>query len=248
MRALIVALTAGCGSLPPPSPLTFELLGRHAVLECEDCHDVEPFGALPTTCQSCHEHSSGEANHEPPPCSECHCEDSWFDIGCVSGSLPDTGDTTIINPTGEGCAVNCHGLPPISEAHGQHEDPDDAAAVACTDCHPQVDGVSDPGHNDGINDVVFSGVAVAQGAVPSYAGNTCSGTWCHGGALPLRDGVDTAPTWDGPPTACVDCHGMPPADPHPQLDNCEGCHLLSGPYQTVAIPQAHIDGVLDYPP
>jgi predicted CxxxxCH...CXXCH cytochrome family protein len=101
--------------------------------------------------------------------------------------------------------------------------------------------VAAPGHNDGKVDVVFGGLATANGASPTWdktnpASPSCSTTYCHGGTL--AGGTNTAPVWTvvvqdpanpSSQVACGTCHGIPPPSaPHAGVGadpvGCNACH------------------------
>ena len=69
----------------------------------------------------------------------------------------------------------------------------------------------------------FSGVAIAAGATPSYAGGTCSGVYCHGATLGAGGKVAT-PTWSGGPLGCDACHAAPPPSHAVTSTTCSACH------------------------
>ncbi len=54
----------------------FPLIGRHAIVTCEECHRSPVFKGAPLTCASCHpdEHHEGRLT---PNCALCHNPNSW---------------------------------------------------------------------------------------------------------------------------------------------------------------------------
>lgn len=214
--------------IPPATP----------VPDCVGCHGLPP-----------------EAPHpQSAACHLCHAE-VVDETGFIAPLLHVDG-TVQVNERCDGC----HGSgelgapPPDLSGHlsslfigvGAHETHLDGTAssraVACDDCHLVPSSVSDAGHLDSTPnaELLFAGVAVANGSTPSWNRDTqsCSDSWCHRAP---------SPRWtDGLGLSCTGCHGMPPSAPHPQLSNCAQCHgdIISAQGVIVA-PQRHVDGVID---
>ncbi|MFW5741292.1 MAG: CxxxxCH/CxxCH domain c-type cytochrome, partial [Myxococcota bacterium] len=123
--------------------------------------------------------------------------------------------------------------------------------VECSECHVVPASVDAPGHTDGdgVAEVVFSGVAVADGMSPAWdrSTETCGATYCHG--TEALGGSLTEPVWtevDAMQAACGSCHGLPPPPPHTANPDCELCHVeTADPGLTIAQPQLHVDGTVD---
>ena len=107
-----------------------------------------------------------------------------------------------------------------------------AAPIACVACHATTVRLDSPAHMDGTTQIVWSGVAIAKGASPSWdrATASCSNVYCHG--VTLLGGTSVPVRWttvDGSQATCGACHGTPPAN-HPQLAagftlaTCSACH------------------------
>jgi len=159
-------------------------------------------------------------------CRGCHGDDfrgGPVDVPCASSGC----HTGSIDRCG-----TCHGAGddprPVTGAHDPHAD-------YCETCHPVPDTLASAGHLDGNVDLVFSGLAVAGGATPSWDGVGCEGVYCHGGGTP---------SWnDSGPLGCNDCHSAPP-DSHVRFarvateTQCTDCHANpSG--------STHLDGTVD---
>ena len=78
---------------------------------------------------------------------------------------------------------------------------------------------------------------------PAYASatRTCDKSYCHRSAEAV---------WSEPrnsENACGTCHGLPPAAPHPQSQNCSVCHgeVIDAARHFIA-PERHVNGVVDY--
>jgi predicted CxxxxCH...CXXCH cytochrome family protein len=119
-------------------------------------------------------------------------------------------------------------------------------AVACSSCH--VVPASPAAHRGPV--VTFSGLALSGAwsgapAAPSFAGGSCSATYCHG-AFPGGDAAN-APQWTGAPAQCGSCHAIPPAvtasgSAHPQNQQCGACH--AGYTSSTVAAATHVDGSL----
>lgn len=96
------------------------------------------------------------------------------------------------------------------------------AALKCTECHVVPESVEASGHADDDRpaEIVFGDLAKTGDRDPSYDPDArrCSDTWCHREA----DAVWTLPLDSS--EACGTCHGLPPAEPHPQSQLCSVCH------------------------
>jgi predicted CxxxxCH...CXXCH cytochrome family protein len=119
--------------------------------------------------------------------------------------------------------------------------------------------VDAPGHLNGLPALVrLSGLAGNSGATPSYDGNNCANTYCHGG-LGTWGGSHTAPSWtatDGSASACGSCHALVPPLPHPAVadwpiarlpEGCwlSGCHANLGDDYAFIDRMLHINGKVD---
>lgn len=228
--------------------------------------DPEPLWTLvdgsQVTCASCH--------GAPPPfphvpdarCWRCHSETVTTDLRILTGNQRHVNGIVDVDPM---TCVSCHGTfasgapPPdlvgavdtASESVGAHAaHPEYAsgrhAGVPCASCHvvPLSDDAA--GHRDTPRpaEVAFSGRAIGDGPAPVYDGIGCSNVACHSGA----GGAHTEPLWtvvDGSQITCASCHGYPPPVPHIQSDRCERCHGLVAYEGEIALPNLHVNGVLE---
>ena len=129
---------------------------------CHNCHDVvihavpnlgheqsvSTSGQFTTLCSTCHAISGTSPNASAPLCVSCHTESSPY--------------------SGANC-TSCHGEPPNSGEHGEHDGEAD-----CDECHQGAGSGSGLNHfYDGVPvDVVFS----VSGF--TFNGSSCNGT-CH---------------------------------------------------------------------
>lgn len=208
-----------CHSLPPPAP-------HPAASNCSTCH-AGIDGSRNFVSRELH--VNGRVDLVPMPCNACHGTDP-------SGAPP---PDTQGNQTTTARGVGAHAI--HLNATSTHK------VVACNECHVVPTDVNAPGHRDTQlpSEVIFGALARTNGAAPSYSATnlTCTGTYCHGGAVPV---------WNQPrgdADACGSCHGLPPARPHPQRSDCATCHgaVINAAGAFVA-PQLHVDGKLDVIP
>ncbi|RME27008.1 MAG: CxxxxCH/CxxCH domain-containing protein [Deltaproteobacteria bacterium] len=217
-----------CGSChgdPPPAP-------HPQSANCSACHPgtVRPDGRIDIEGGL---HIDGRLQVGQLGCDSCHGQNG------DANPPPDTRGNTDTSARGVG-------------AHASHlSESDWHAPVECGSCHVVPQSISDEGHIDSEQpaDVVFSGLAVSDGASPSYDPEnlSCSGTYCHGSTL-FKGGSNTVPIWnvvDGSQAACGTCHGLPPDSPHPQSQSCYMCHGEVIDSDGNFTPEKHIDGQVE---
>jgi len=128
-----------------------------------------------------------------------------------------------------------------------------AGPVACAECHVlpvQANGTDHPDPRGRPAAVVFGPLATRAPASPVWDRSlrTCRGTYCHGSTLRGGD-VRPAPLWtrvDGSQVKCDSCHGNPPGDTHPQMNECEVCHgdvVSAG--GVIKNPALHVNGIVE---
>ena len=195
---------------------------------CTDCHGTDlAGGSSGTSCEQCH---SGFRKD----CTFCH-----------GGTDNDTGapPDSVLGETGtDVTGVGAH-TAHLLAASAWHK------PFACAECHKVPTDALDEGHIDGTAAHVWGNLAAADGAKPSWADGSCSGSYCHGAKS--SGGTHTAPTWttvDGTQSACGACHALPPTDGHPPMDDCGMCHGCVAD-DTPAIraegAQFHINGIVN---
>ncbi len=215
---------------------------------CQHCHgDDLAGGKAGVSCQGCHSFQVPAGG--TPTCTSCH--------GSAQSPAPprDLAGNTSASFRGVGAhQAHLFGKVVIS------------APIACATCHLVPAEVGSQGHLDHPlpAEVTFSGLAVADGAAPTWSGTSCSNTYCHGGGTKLA--TDTAaalrtPAWTlgGTQVFCGSCHGSPPANAahagiafpdcarcHPSTVNAAGGIIVSGPPD--ARTSFHINGAIDVSP
>lgn len=107
-------------------------------------------------------------------------------------------------------------------AHERHLSSKGHAPVDCEQCHVVPETVFSPGHVDSEApaEVTFGTLASLSQRRPEYDRKTgnCTDSYCH---------RDATVKWTDARTekdACGTCHGLPPALPHPQKEDCSACH------------------------
>jgi predicted CxxxxCH...CXXCH cytochrome family protein len=211
--------------------------------------DTAPLG-----CGDCH--GSPPANHYLGPCTNCHREANAAGTALSGGPLHLNGRVDLGDGTG-GCGA-CHGSGddpwPATGAHPSHETPSIAAPIACSSCHVVPATVLDPTHLDGTVHVIFSGLALARGAQPSWDGTSCVAVACHGANLADPPATPAWQDTSGAQAVCGACHGIPPAQHTPSTScdraTCHGSEVVEDATGRPLITQGpsralHVNGVID---
>jgi len=66
----------------------FPLEGRHAALQCLDCHTAQNFTAAQAACVSCHAEPAIHAGFFGTNCQECHTADAWQPARLLEHAFP----------------------------------------------------------------------------------------------------------------------------------------------------------------
>ncbi|MBI5488718.1 MAG: CxxxxCH/CxxCH domain-containing protein [Deltaproteobacteria bacterium] len=204
--------------------------GHPALVRCEQCHSAVMGPGM--TFAAPELHIDGIVEADALDCESCHGG---------GGSAAPPVDTS------GGTATTLRGV----GAHRSHLQASDwRADIACTECHQVPATLAAPGHLDTPlpAELLWGGVATADGATPVFDGTVCSSTYCHGPTL-LAGGSLTAPSWatvDGSQAACGTCHGLPPEGTHPSDTRCELCHgEVIGAGMRFVDRTRHVNGVVD---
>jgi predicted CxxxxCH...CXXCH cytochrome family protein len=216
-------------------------------VECGSCHATPPTEPHPQRedCTSCHptvdedqafvepgRHIDGTVDVDELSCQSCH------GTGDEAAPPVDTSGNRLTTARGVG-------------AHRSHVDTSDwHVQLECADCHAVPEEYEDEGHMDTSRpaELEFGALAVAEHAHPSFDGTACSEVYCHGATL-LPGGENTEPEWTSVGTGeanCGACHGIPPDPPHPIASDCSPCHPTIGDSATIAVPERHVDGTVDF--
>jgi predicted CxxxxCH...CXXCH cytochrome family protein len=223
-------------------------------------------------CSSCHGLPPPAPHPQIEDCSSCHGDAVAADDRTLLDR--DRHVDGIVELSFDGDCTACHGdtetgpAPPrdlrgssasSAPGVGAHEThvlgTERSRAVPCSECHLVPREPFASGHLDSLPpaELVFSGVALANGASPRYENGSCQMTSCHGAVLQrahASGGSNTTPVWtevDGSQTECGSCHAIPPPAPHPLPDSypCHACHFnLAEDDVTFIRPDLHVDGVV----
>ncbi|NOZ00930.1 MAG: CxxxxCH/CxxCH domain-containing protein, partial [Deltaproteobacteria bacterium] len=216
-----------CHGSPPPAP-------HPQVDECHSCHSgtVRVDGSIDVAAGR---HIDGVKDVPSGTCSACHGnQENAAPPVSLSGSF-DTGDIEV-------------------GAHQSHlKDGTLRKAVACDECHVVPVSLEDDGHMDGSPaEVVFGDLASTGGLEGEWNRDSgvCGNVYCHGASL--AGGGITQPIWNlvgAGQAACGTCHGFPPPQPHPALDQCWLCHpgTVKANGEIDVAGGLHINGVKDVP-
>ncbi|MCB0017986.1 MAG: hypothetical protein KDE09_09370, partial [Anaerolineales bacterium] len=196
----------------------FPLVGEHAGLECNDCHQESDYAGTPAECSSCH---VPPEDHFPGACNDCHTimGPSWapeqFDhrtvtecAACHTQDAPKEhfpGDCATCHVDTDDWAVASFGHEAVSSCMACHmtDAPPDHYPSDCIACHTNV--------NDW-TDYSFS----HQGQM------SCQG--CHSADAPANHY----------PGDCIDCHFSTDdwaavSFDHTGVASCTSCHSADAP-------------------
>ena len=231
-----------------------------ATLVCASCHGMPPsststgrFHPNRTDCGSCHTgytgvavnvatHVNGVIEYTAQTCTTCHGDPArtGADANAVAFSSSPPVDATNLST---GAKVGAHAKHLFTGAAGG---PSFSKQVACSECHSAAIPAT-PLHANGAPNVAFGTLARTGAVTPSYAGSTCSNTYCHGN---FQNGAGVnAITWNAGAITCSSCHGTPPGGTHPAgstLATCGNCHgNYSNATQSIIDPAGHVNGAVD---
>ena len=133
----------------------FPLEGKHATIQCNDCHVNQAYRETPSQCSECHQEPDIHAGVFGLQCADCHTADAWSPATLLEHTFP-------INHglEGQGAPLQCdachganyieytcyncheHQVNEITEKH-QEEGISSTELPACAQCHP--DGIVQEG-------------------------------------------------------------------------------------------------------
>jgi predicted CxxxxCH...CXXCH cytochrome family protein len=207
-----------------------------------DKHGAD-FNSGVVSCTSSNCHGDTLLGASGPSCNKCH---SGWQTKCnfCHGSATDPSGAPPASVSGATATSNR-----AVGAHQAHlKSSTWRAPLSCNQCHKVPATLFAAGHlGASPAELTFSGLAVTDGATPSFNGTTCSGSYCHGATL--DGGQHTAPTWtkvDGTQSSCSSCHGDPPGGTHPQNTSCSSCHgAVVDASKKIIAPNLHINGKVE---
>ena len=187
---------------------SFELIGKHALLVCGDCHSDDPFGDdMDATCFACHSEDDNHNGHMGQQCDSCHLPESFADV-----TFDHNVDTSHVL---HGAHVSlecdaCHIEPvfeakPLASCGECHKDDDPHSGtqgMLCNDCHNDESWAENVFFDHGLTRFPLLG---------KHSNAECAS--CHESQV-FRDA----------PEDCNACHGED--DPHGNRfpDDCATCH------------------------
>ncbi len=188
--------------------VTFDLLGKHAALTCDRCHQgarsVADLKNTPSTCAGCHAKDDAHQGQFGQDCGACHKADGWkpaaFDHASTSFALIGRHAAVACqachtNSVFKGTPVDCYSCHSQKDAHQGRFGRD------CSACHTP----------DGWKPATFDHATSAFPLVGKHQAVACQG--CHGNSQ-----------FKGTPTTCVACHAKNDAHKGGFGQACEGCH------------------------
>lgn len=123
----------------------FPLAGRHADLDCLECHADRVFVGTPTRCVDCHPEPQIHQGVFGLECQDCHTSQAWSPARLRSHTFPlDHGESGLVacqtcHPTSyvEYTCYGCHEHEPFETAAKHQEEGVSAADLPdCSECHP----------------------------------------------------------------------------------------------------------------
>ncbi len=186
----------------------FELLGKHALLTCTDCHSSDPYAdELEPTCISCHLEDDEHKGHNGEECGSCHNNSEWQESTFVHDLQ---ADFKLLGSHKEVACNDCH-VEPIFEValmttcvscHEDDEPHQTSLGRQCENCHTEVNWQDPVFFDHDLTDFPLLGHHTEQ---------EC--TDCH----ETKAFGDTG-------SGCITCHSDD--DPHRGNfdDSCESCH------------------------
>ncbi len=122
----------------------FELLGNHALLQCDDCHSDDPYAdKIKPVCISCHVEDDNHDAHNGQECGNCHNNSDWTESTFVHNLQT---DYTLNGAHKEVLCNDCH-IEPIFEAelnttcdscHLDDDAHEKSLGTQCENCHTEV--------------------------------------------------------------------------------------------------------------
>jgi hypothetical protein len=209
----------------------FVLTGKHATVNCRDCHISEDFQQTPQDCQQCHQEPTIHKGLFPQTCDTCHTSEGCTPVKIDNQSfdhLVNTGFSLVLHKNDYAnqamtCAtchqsnlqnfamqtcIDCH-TTPDQQLMIDHQD---QFGFDCLVCHDGVDRLSNFDHK---NFYILDG---------KHAGIDC--TECH-----------TDKVFRETPTECWQCHNEPEIHKDIFGLGCNDCHNSEG--WTPAILRKH---------
>lgn len=188
----------------------FQLLGRHAEVECSDCHAPgAKHREAPSDCLACHEDDDPHGDTMGSACGDCHTAVDWKDVAFDHDT---TGYPLIGKHVGPAC-LDCHEDPTFTATpttcygcHAEDDAHDGRSGTECGNCH----------NPNGWDDTSFDHTRDTDFPLTGkHAEQTCGD--CHS-EDPFADDLDSA---------CIACHAEDDDHEGHFGAQCESCHATS---------------------
>ncbi|MBI4927058.1 MAG: hypothetical protein HY835_04785 [Anaerolineae bacterium] len=196
----------------------FPLTGKHAALECADCHTQGRYKGTPAECSACHANKT-PPNHYPAECSLCHSTDGWtpatFNHSAVDSSNCESchASKKPANHWPGQCSA-CHSTQAWKPATFNQQA---AGATDCQSCHANKKPAN---HWNGQCSACHS----TNGWTPANFNHQAAGATdcqsCHANRKPANH-------WNGQCSACHSTNGWRPANFNHAAagaTDCQSCH------------------------
>jgi hypothetical protein len=189
---------------------SFPLLGKHAKVECKDCHKSTVFKDAPKDCFSCHEKDDKHKGTLGKDCGSCHSERSWKEppkFNHDKTSFPLLGKHAKVE------CKDCHKSALFKEApkdcfgcHKKDDKHEGNVGTQCADCHSERDWKVTTGRFDHNKTKFQLRNSHAEGVLKCNA--------CHKDLKSYRN----------TPVDCYACHKKDDKHEGQQGEKCEQCH------------------------
>ncbi len=224
----------------------FELLGKHADVQCESCHvENTLYREAPGQCIDCHQADDAHETFLGESCQDCHTVESWLDAEFDH----DLTDYPLLGAHASTGCLDCHADSTFQNApttcvgcHKEDDAHDGRSGDQCDRCHNTVDWTDTTfDHN---RDTLF-------GLTGGHADLNC--TSCHSDD-PFSDRLERT---------CVSCHEQDDAHDRHFGPNCETCHsdeewesttfdhatdtgfILAGAHRDATCESCHVEPVFE---
>lgn len=190
----------------------FALNGRHAKLDCADCHRGGDYKTkLPTTCIGCHRADDAHAGRFGEQCDSCHGNESWKDTSYDHAAK---AHFALVGSHAKLQCQTCHTAPVATQKLGtdcrschEAEDPHGGKLTgSCDRCHAQDSWAQGIRFDHGLTDFPLLGL---------HAVVSCA--QCH-----------RTQSFSGAPTDCVGCHASDDVHNGGLGKQCQSCHSPNG--------------------
>jgi len=122
----------------------FDLLGNHALLQCDDCHSDDPYAdKIKPVCISCHLEDDNHDAHNGQECGTCHNDSDWTESTFAHDLQT---EYTLNGAHKEVVCIDCH-IEPIFEVelkttcdscHLDDDAHEESLGTQCENCHTEV--------------------------------------------------------------------------------------------------------------